>query len=341
MIAPKKILLVQTSFLGDTILATPVISGIKKLYPDAGLWMLATPAGAELVRHDPLLSGVLTFDKRGKEAGLRGLFSKAAGLAAMKFDRVYSLHRSYRTALLLRLARIPVRIGFSNARLAFLYHQLKKRDASQHEVQRSLAILSGEMDLGAADQSLRIFSDSEGRLPAAVRGLTEGGSSYAVLASGSHWETKRWYTGGFERTARELLARGLKVVLLGRAEEGELGAVLSGTGGVIDLTGKTSLSETAAIIQRASLLVCNDSMVLHLGSAFKVPTVVVFCSTSPDFGFGPWLNRARIVEKSGLSCKPCGRHGFHACPLGTEICMREVPAEQVIAACEELLGGEV
>jgi heptosyltransferase-2 len=83
--------------------------------------------------------------------------------------------------------------------------------------------------------------------------------------------------------------------------------------------------------------VCNDSVALHVGSALKVPTVAVFCATSPRFGFGPWRNRATVVEHSELSCKPCRRHGSPRCPTGTEACMRDVKAERVLAAASGLL----
>ena len=114
-----KILLVQTSWLGDTILSTPVIAAIKSIYPDAELYMLTTVLSAELVRRDPLLAGVLTYDKRGQDRGFSGFSRTCRRIRDLRFDRVYSLHKSYRTALLLWCSRIPMRIGFTNARLGF------------------------------------------------------------------------------------------------------------------------------------------------------------------------------------------------------------------------------
>ena len=123
-----KILLVQTSFLGDTILSTPVISGIKKMYPDADLGMMTTPLVSSLVVRDPLLAGILTYDKRGEDAGFSGLLRMERRIKAMRFDRVYSLHRSPRTSMLLWLSGISVRIGFANAKLKFLYHEIRERN---------------------------------------------------------------------------------------------------------------------------------------------------------------------------------------------------------------------
>ena len=162
-----KILLVQTSWLGDTILSTPVISGIKSIHPEAELWMLTTPLSADLVRRDPLLAGVLTFDKRFRDSGFSGFVRMCRRVRDMRFDRVYSLHKSYRTALLLSCSRIPMRIGFAKARLAFLYHVRKPRPQSEHDVIRNLSILFEEIEWGSLDKRLRL-SVSNPRWPMAM-----------------------------------------------------------------------------------------------------------------------------------------------------------------------------
>ena len=139
-----KILLVQTGFLGDTILSTPVIAGIKSLYPASRLYMLTTPAARDLVVRDPFLEECLVYDKHDTKRQLAGLRELAQRLKAMSFDRVYAIHRSYRTAILLWLAGIPLRIGFEDAALSFLYHQKSKRLIDAHDVRRSLSLLAPE-----------------------------------------------------------------------------------------------------------------------------------------------------------------------------------------------------
>lgn len=92
-----------------------------------------------------------------------------------------------------------------------------------------------------------------------------------------------------------------------------------------------------AVMQKARLVVCNDSMSLHMASALKVPTVAIFCATSPTFGYGPWQNQAIVVERRDLACKPCRPHGSRRCPNGTEACMRGLAADEVISAVDRLL----
>lgn len=332
-----KILLAQTSFLGDTILSTPVIAAIKAIHPDAALWMMTTPLSAGLVRRDPLLSGVILFDKRGTDRGLRGLLRMSRRLNGMGFDRVYSLHRSIRTSLVLWLARIPLRIGCTDAKGKWLYHRLKPRDFSQHDVIRNLSILAGEHDMMPDAMPMRLFPPPWESLAADLRARLATTGRYAVLAPGSAWRTKMWHWEGYRHVASYLLDRAIQVVLIGAAAEKPVCRKVAANLPVIDLSGQTGIPETMAIVQRASLMVCNDSMALHMASALQVPTTVIFCATSPAFGYGPWKNRAIVVEQPNLECKPCRRHGSLNCPNGTEACMRGPEPAAVIEAIEALL----
>ena len=144
-----KILIVQTSFIGDIILSTPVISNLKKIYPGSQLSIMTTPVGSGLFKNDPLIDEIILFDKRGKEKGLPGLLQKAGKIKNKHFDKVYSLHRSYRTALLLYWAKIPQRIGFSDAKLSFLYTKTVNRVMEKHSVTGNLSILFDQAGLPA------------------------------------------------------------------------------------------------------------------------------------------------------------------------------------------------
>ena len=116
-----KLLLVQTGFLGDVILSSPVISALADCYPQAEISVLTTPLARELVCYHPRVSETLVFDKRGKDSGLFGLLRMVRTLRSKDFAVVFSLHKSYRTALLLRLAGIKTRYGFAEASMPWLY----------------------------------------------------------------------------------------------------------------------------------------------------------------------------------------------------------------------------
>ena len=333
-----KILIVQTSFLGDTILSTPVIRGIHTLYPEAEIWMMTTPLSSHLVKNDPLLSGVIPFDKRGQAKGIKGLRAMAATLKSMNFDRVYSLHRSIRTSVMLALAGIPQRFGFSNAKGAFLYHRTWQRDPEVHEVLRNLAILMGETDIAELTSDMRSFPPPDNEISAAVKEAIPD-RPFALMVPGSAWETKMWHSKGYNSVAEALITKGIPVMVAGGPDEAEACEQASKGLSAINMAGKTNIGEMIWIAQRAAVIICNDSMALHMASALKIPNVAIFCSTIPEFGFGPWKNRAIVVEKK-LPCRPCGRHGKRKCPENTEACMREITPEQVLGAVETLFEGK-
>jgi heptosyltransferase-2 len=340
MPAISRILLVQLSFLGDVVLSTPLISTLARLYPEHELWMLCTPQAAPLVARDPLLKGVISFDKRAAHAGLGGLWRLAKQLRAYNFSIVYSLHRSARTALLLRLAQIPRRIGFNRAKLGFLYTERRSRPTAVHDVERNLALLAPELlnhlDRGIAPSvELRLFWAPLQEYSNRVRSTIEG-SPYSVLVPGSVWASKRWDWYRYRELA-QLLLKSRRVVLLGMPNEAALAQrICAGLPGVENLVGQTSLQESVALIAHAQSVVCNDSLALHVASASKRPVVAIFCATSPRFGFGPWRTAAEVVEAQELACKPCSRHGQQICPRANWACTLQVPAQAVYAALERV-----
>jgi heptosyltransferase-2 len=213
-----------------------------------------------------------------------------------------------------------------------LYHEKKSRDISLHDVQRNLQIIEG----GSSDlDTLQLYpEDISLQDRATLFGMSD--APYVVIAPGSAWKTKRWSENHFKNLV-QILSKKTNVVLVGSQEERSLAEfVKDNNDNVLNLCGTLSLSQTLAIVSKASSVICNDSMMLHVASTFKRPVVALFCATSPSFGFGPWQTQFRILESQALSCKPCLRHGSQVCPTGTERCRTDVGVNQVIHALSEL-----
>jgi len=332
-----KILLLQTSFLGDAILSSPVISALKVLHPAAEIYLMATPHACQLFASDPRLSGIIPFDKNRTERGLLSLLRKSRELRKLNFDRAYVLQRSLRSACLIWLSKIPYRVGFKNSKLNWVYQRRESRQGFEHEVQRNLAILASEKLPESFYPEIQLYAPGAENISEPFRELTANGG-YVVLVPGSAWRTKMWDSANYRELANQLLQEGLQVVLLGSPEESWVGEKVSRGLCLTNLIGKTGLGEMLSIIKAAALVVCNDSMALHLCSAFKVPNIAIFCSSVPEFGFGPWLNpNGHVMQLSGLECKPCGRHGFASCPTGTRKCMKYPSAQQVFESCLKTL----
>lgn len=332
-----KILLVQTSFLGDVVLSTPATEVLHKLHPGCEVWWMTTPLAAPIVAGDPLVKGVITFDKRGANSGILGTFRQARILRKHAFDIVYSLHRSARTSAVLALAGIPKRVGFRQARASFLYNELRDRDiTAPHEVQRNLSLF-GSNRVEAERADLRVVAVEDEKLKSLLEQNDLHNCKFIALAPGSSWNTKMWKPESYRECGLRLENSGFKIVVIGAPNElGISERVCAGTN-FINLVGKIQIKEMVGIVKRASLIVCNDSFPLHLGSAFKVPTVAVFCSTVPEFGFGPWRNRSVVLGARDLPCRPCGRHGHQVCPTGTEACMSAVSSEQAVNESYKLI----
>jgi heptosyltransferase-2 len=326
----------QTSFLGDVVLTTPLLAALRQRLRPRRLAVLVRPDAASLLDGHPDVDDVLVDDKRGATRGIGGLLRMASRLRAERFDLAVSPHRSLRTALVLAAARIPRRIGFADSRGAALYHERVPRDRRRHDVERNLGLLA---PFGAVSGTPRLHLAVQPTAAArAAALLPDGGGPLVGFAPGSVWATKRWTTEGFAAVLRALRADGARIVVLGAPSERALAEELVrlGGGGATVLAGRTDLATLVAVIDRLALLVANDSAPMHVACARDVPVVAVFCATTPSLGYGPWGERARVVEVD-LACRPCARHGGPRCPRGTDDCQRLVRPESVLAVARALL----
>ena len=344
---PKKILVIQTAFLGDVVLTTPLLQSLRDRFPRAHLTALVIPGTREILAGHPLLDDVLVYDKKSRDRGWRGLISTARSLREKRFDACLLPHRSFRSALLAFMAGIPVRIGFVQSLGGFLYTRRVWRDSSRHEVRRTLQLLgplaSGRfIDADAPSGKLCVPTGPED-LEWANRSLSEQGirenDRVIAIAPGSVWATKRWVPEGFAAVIDGLIATHKRnVVLLGSRDDlPVIDEILSHClEKPVNLAGKTTLRQLAAVLKRSELLITNDNGAMHIGVAQDVPVAAVFGSTTLNLGYGPFTERAIVVEKD-LSCRPCGKHGHAKCPLGHFDCMKLITPGDVMAAVEKMM----
>lgn len=342
---PSRILVVQTSYLGDVVLSTPVFAALKRQWPAAALTVLVRPEAAPLLRGHPGVADVWVYDKRGADRGVAGLLRMARRVRGAGFDVAVGLQKSWRTALLLAGARVPLRAGFRTSAGALLYHRRARVHPGRHSVERLLDVLAplGVPRAGeAAQPSVVVAAAARRELERHLQeaGVAPRGGRYVVLAPGSAWATKRWTADGYAAVARAVFRDGCEVIYVGAPGEVEtVEAVRRQAGCGISLAGRIDTAVLAAVIEGASAVVCNDSAPMHLAQALGTPVVAVFGPTSPQQGFGPRRQPAAVVERDDLDCRPCSRHGGRRCPLGTHECMRGIEAGRVVAALAAVRAG--
>jgi heptosyltransferase II len=339
----EKILVVQTSFLGDTVLTLPLLSEIKRRFPGSKLSLLCTPAGRELLLGYPLVDEIIVDEKKGADRGWQGLWRKANVLRAQRFTLALCPHKSFRSGLLLFLARIPRRVGFAQSKSAFFFHVRVKRNAQQHDVERTLSILAGlgiRIDDCERALDLPIAAGLEEEVTKRLR--TAGVDTTKMLVGihpGSVWATKRWSAEGFGRLITLLKQKyPCEILLFGGSDDAQVVARVQDLCGgcAVSLVNRISLRQLPAALSLCHLLITNDSGPMHIAVARNVPVVAIFCATTPELGFYPYSAKAIVVEKN-LPCRPCSSHGSRRCPLGTEDCIQLIRAEEVFQAVERLL----
>jgi len=329
----QKILLVQTAFIGDVILTTPLIKAVKKKFSNSKLSVLLIPETEELLKNNPYVDEVLVYDKRGKEKSLNSFFQLVNKIRQAKFDLAIVPHRSYRSSFLVFLSKIPTRIGFDkNQAKVFLTKKVIYQN-NLHEIDRNLSLIESN-GIQIQEKLPELFPDKN-NFARTESFLSENKISsndkIVVVASGSTWATKRWLPEGFAKVADWLIQKEkTKVVLIGGKEDEKLAHDITNLmqEKPVVTCGKLSLLESAALLSKCKLLLANDTAPVHMAVAMKTPVVEIYGSTVPAFGFYPYGDGHRIIEKN-LPCRPCGIHGHQKCPLGHFKCMKEISAEEV------------
>ena len=315
----KRILVIQTAFLGDVILATPVFSELKRLFPEAKIDALVKAGNESLLKSHQAINEVFTFSK--KDGKWKSLIALIRSIRKRKYDVVINLHRFGSSGLITTLSGANETRGFAKNPFSIFFTNRFPHEIGNgtHEVERNLSLIN---DLGAAKRVRpSLFPSPEDF--AAVKSYQE--DDYAVIAPASVWFTKQLPKEQWVKLIHQL---NTKVYLIGGpADEGLCNEIMGELPekDTVNLAGKLTLMQSAALISSAQRTYVNDSGPLHIASAMNAPVTAFFCSTVPEFGFGPLSDDAKIIQiEEKLECRPCGLHGHAACPKGHFKCGSEI-----------------
>ena len=312
---PPRFLIIQTAFIGDVILATALLEQLRAARPDAVLDVLVRKGNEALLAGHPLLNEVLIWDKKNAKYG--DLWRILTLVRTRQYDVILNLQRFGATGLLTALSNAKQTVGFAkNPFSRFFTHRVDHRfEPGVHEIDRNAALLY-PLDIYGPKAMPKLYPSAADY--ALVRPYQH--TRYVCIAPTSVWFTKQYPAERWAGLIRSL-PNDLTIYLLGAPTDVSVCETVRKLSEredrVVNLAGTLSLLQSAALLQGAVMNYVNDSAPLHLCSAMNAPTTAVFCSTVPEFGFGPLADRSRVVQTpEPLDCKPCGVHGRARCPLG-------------------------
>ncbi len=310
-----KVLIIQTAFLGDVILATPLIEALHE--QGAEVHFMCRRGNQSLLTDHPKIAKLWVFDKSKKYTEMLRL---VRAFRQENYDTIYNLHRFFTSGLITVLAGARSTVGFDKNPLSRFYtHAVPHiidplQEPPLHEVDRNLSLLRDPDQkrirprLYPSDQDYQRVSKY---------------SNYITISPASVWYTKQYPKRGWidflDRVSDDIM-----VLILGAPGDAALAEDIRAATKHKDthvLAGELSLLQSTALMQGARMNYTNDSAPTHMASSGNSPVTTLYCSTIPEFGFGPLSDESRVLESTILlDCRPCGLHGHKECPLGTFAC---------------------
>lgn len=327
-----KLLVIQTAFTGDVVLATAIIEKLHESHPDAQIDFLLRKGNEGLLQGHPYITNLLVWDK--KDGKKRNLLKMIGKVRKEKYTHVVNVHRFATSGMITMFSGARHKIGFDKNPFSFCYTKKVKHIISDtgsenpvHEVQRNQQLIA---DITDKKETFPKLYPSEADY-ALIRKYQLG--PYICIAPSSVWFTKQFPAEKWIELLNQLPAE-YHVYILGAPGDKDLGASIQDKTlhpHVQNLCGKLGFLQSAALMQGAEMCYANDSAPLHFATAMNAPLTAIFCSTVPAFGFGPLRNNGKIAEiKEPLYCRPCGLHGHKQCPEGHFRCAKEISNEQLL-----------
>lgn len=307
----NRILIIQTAFLGDVVLATALAESLRAAMPHASIDFLVRKGTEGVLYNHPHVHQVIVF--RRDAPRIAEIWRLVRAIRQARYERIVVVQRFFTAGLLGVLGGAAQVVGFDKNPWSRFFtrrvpHVLQASGNNLHEIERNHQLIAPwaqpalpKVYPSVSDQNTVALYQHE---------------PYVCVAPASVWHTKQWPEDKWMELVNRISTR---VYLLGApADLGLCERIVSAAPQRCTvLAGKLSLLQSAALMAGAQNNFVNDSAPLHLCTAVGAPLTAVFCSTVPAFGFGPLPGRGRVVQTGAeLPCRPCGVHGKKACPLG-------------------------
>ena len=308
----KKILIIQTASIGDVILATPVLEKLHHHYPEAEIDFLLKKGNERLFDGHPYLHSLLIWDKsKDKFKKLKKLIGE---IRENRYDTVVNIQRFASSGLITTLSGANLKVGFNKNPFSPFFNIRVKHTIHHgeiHETERNINLVKR-----FTDETLfpvRLYPHQRDYAKMSQYKTVK----YITVSPASLWFTKQYPEEKWIEFIKEI-DKETRIYFLGSKNDSTLCDSIinkSEQSNSMNLAGKLSFLESAALMRDAVMNFMNDSAPLHLASSVNAKTTAIFCSTTPSFGFGPLSDDAVVIQtKEELKCKPCGLHGLKVCP---------------------------
>ena len=343
----NRILIIAPNWIGDAVMSQPLLANLKTLYPHSTIYVLSSPWVASIYRACAEVNQVI-------EAGLAhkqlqwGLRKKIASqLKKNNYEACFVLPNSFKSALIPWLANIPFRIGYRGEMRFGLINltldnpsKINRPPMADHYLALSQALTQNRefRDPKPANPKLNVSAIAQKSISAKLHQASIDEKSIYVLCPGAEYGvTKRWPSEHFANLANRLITNEplAHIILLGGKGDHDLAKSIQTQAGdhphIHNWCGETSLDEAIALISMSKALVSNDSGLMHIGAALKVPQIAIFGSSDPHHT-PPLSDKAKVLWLN-LPCSPCHKR---ECPLGHLKCLKDIPPEDVLSAIQTL-----
>jgi len=322
----QKILVIQTAFIGDVVLATALLESLHAQYPLAAMDVLVRQGNESLLNAHPFIHEVIVWNKKKQKYNhwLKILFQ----IRKANYDAVVNVQRFAATGLWTALSKAKFKIGFNKNPFSFLFtHSIKhlEIEAGMHEINRNHQLIQiwGPIvlvppKLYPTAQDLELIKKYQDQ-------------PYICIAPASVWYTKQYPLSAWVKFLQALPFDG-PIYILGGAGDRIIGEKMMKTTNkqLINLAGEIGFLASAALQAKAVLNYVNDSAPMHFASAMNAPVVAIYCSTIPAFGYGPLSDQSFVVQtQENLACRPCGLHGKKKCPLTHFNCAHSIQIQEL------------
>jgi heptosyltransferase-2 len=327
-----RILVIGPSWIGDTVLAQPLLKLLHARHAPAAIDVLSPRWTLPVVQRMPEVHRAIENPVGHGELKLAEQRRIARTLAREGYEQAIVLPNSLKSALVPWLAGIPRRTGYVGELRWALLNEIRRIDERQPRIAQryaALALAPGESPPDPLPPPGLRVNEGE-RLATLARLGLDGDLAAVVLCPGAEYgPAKRWPARYFAELARQLAGHGHAVWLVGSGADAEAGAEIAAGSAARDLCGRTSLAEAIDVLASARLVVSNDSGLMHVAAALGKPLVALYGSSSP--AYTPPLAAGARLLKLDLPCSPCFQR---ACPLGHFKCMMELSPSRVLAEVE-------